>query len=169
MRRGGGTPDLLVRIQLNHEASVARQAKVAQSPRSIDQVGNAGLHVEYAGSPQASIGFPPGHALNGAYRPDRVQVADAEDLTVTVSRDVEFDSQVISVVGLPIPRDRGEAPDLVLDRADRPINALLVARRRFDLDKFANQLHDGRSTPVHVFENPQRLRHSNPFWRSGVS
>jgi hypothetical protein len=49
-----------------------------QRPKGCERHDDAGLHVEYAGAPEASVSLTERHGFEGSEGPDRVEVAEQE-------------------------------------------------------------------------------------------
>ena len=76
-----------------------------------------------------------------------------QHLTLASRGNGEFESQVVTVIGLRVPRDIGDIGSRLGNDVDSLVDALLVARGRLDLDKLANQVDYGRLVGPHVVEN----------------
>jgi len=91
-RLRGGAADLFVGRPQHHDLAVREPASVEHGSRRQGGESNAGLHVEYAWAIQAAGLALERHAIELADRPDRVEMAEHQDLA---SAAAETHSQVV--------------------------------------------------------------------------
>ena len=80
-RARGVAAHFLIRVQLQHDAARDGNTGVAEGAHGKHEEGEAGFHVEHAGSPEAALLLAPRHFAKRAQRPHGVAVAERENLS----------------------------------------------------------------------------------------
>ena len=129
-----------------------------------DEKRDPGFHVEHAGPPQSTLGPLEGHALDRAYWPYRVEMAQAQHLrNLSATREVEFYPRVITVSAITAELDLGKRRDVIRYVFDRAIDCGLIIGRRLNADKIADPLDEFGQAGLDMAQDRVALRHVVPL------
>ena len=144
MRREESLPNFLVRHQQHRDRT--RQAVVvpgAQSFKSMQDQGNAGLHIERARSRETSVCYAAGHRGERAHGIYRVDVSQEKDrLAFAAPREVHLQvvAEVRDAMKFCVAADLLEASG---QKSAQLIHRRFVVAGGFDLDQLADGFSDG--------------------------